>query len=120
MESEVSQALSPYAFWLLPALYGALGALLFHLRIILDPRLRDPQGIRIVHRITSGILAGMILAWFWVPDTTIGGQLGEIGLGLFTLAFVFGFSLDVFFSLLERLVAPTTAAIDKVGSAKPA
>ncbi|KUM24970.1 hypothetical protein AU467_28010 [Mesorhizobium loti] len=60
----LSEVLSPYALWILPALYGALGGIMFHMRMILNPLLPNPTLARLIHRIALGALAGMILAWF--------------------------------------------------------
>jgi hypothetical protein len=121
MKTRLAGIMTPYAFWILPGIYGALGALIFHLRLLLDPRLPNPEWFRIVHRVALGSLAGMILAWFWLPDTTIGSELANVGFGLFSLAFVFGFSLDVFFAMLDRFVSLSVSAMGKVGAdqAKP-
>ncbi len=116
LRTSLERIMSPYAFWILPGIYGALGALIFHLRMLLNPLLPNPAGFRIIYRVALGALAGMILAWFWLPDTTIGGEIASVGLGLFSLAFIFGFSLDVFFAMLDRFVSLSVAAMGKVGA----
>ena len=116
MKARLERIMTPYAFWVLPAIYGALGALIFHLRMLWNPLLPNPSALRIIHRVALGSLAGMILAWFWLPDTTIGSELAKVGFGLFSLAFVFGFSLDVFFAMLDRFVSLSVTAMGKVGA----
>ena len=112
----LSEVLSPYALWILPALYGALGGVMFHMRMILNPLLPNPTLARLIHRIALGALAGMILAWFMAPGTKLGGEVTGIGFSLFTFAFLFGFSLDIFFTILDQFVSMSVAGIRKFGS----
>ncbi|RWD50016.1 MAG: hypothetical protein EOS36_30755 [Mesorhizobium sp.] len=112
----LNAVLSPYALWILPALYGSLGAIMFHMRMILNPLLPNPTLARLVHRIVLGALAGMVLAWFLGPDTKLGGQASAIGFSLFTFAFLFGFSLDIFFTILDQFVSMSVTGIKKFGS----
>jgi len=112
----LGEVLSPYALWILPALYGALGGIMFHMRMILNPLLPNPPLSRLIHRIALGGLAGMILAWFMAPGTKLGGEVTGIGFSLFTFAFLFGFSLDIFFAVLDQFVSMSVAAIKKFGS----
>jgi hypothetical protein len=116
LSQKVGERVSPYALWVLPGLFGAIGAIIFHLRMILDPLKPHPSPFRIIHRVALGSLAGMVLAWFWVPETRYGMDLANIGFGLFGLAFVFGFSLDIFFTMLDRFVNLSNTAIGNIGS----
>lgn len=113
----LNEVLSPYALWILPALYGALGGIMFHMRMILNPLLPNPPLARLIHRIALGALAGMILAWFMAPGTKLGGEVSGIGFSLFTVAFLFGFSLDIFFTILDQFVSMSVSGIKKFGSA---
>lgn len=112
----LGEVLSPYALWILPALYGALGGIMFHMRMILNPLLPNPPLARLIHRIALGALAGMILAWFMAPGTKLGSEVTGIGFSLFTFAFLFGFSLDIFFAVLDQFVSMSVAGIKKFGS----
>jgi hypothetical protein len=112
----LGEVLSPYALWILPALYGALGGIMFHMRMILNPLLPNPPLARLIHRIALGALAGMILAWFMAPGTKLGGEVTGIGFSLFTFAFLFGFSLDIFFTILDQFVSMSVAGIKKFGT----
>lgn len=112
----ITDRLSPYLFWILPGLYGALGAMLYFMRSILDPLQPNPRWVRIVHRMALGALAGIIVAWFWQPLGGPGGDLGSVGFGPFTFAFIAGFSMDIFFTLLDRLVAVSVAGIGRLGN----
>ncbi|TPN82502.1 hypothetical protein FJ987_12400 [Mesorhizobium sp. CU2] len=112
----ISSVLSPYALWILPALYGAMGAIMFQMRMILNPLLPNPPLARLIHRIALGALAGMVLAWFFAPGTKLGDEVSGIGFSLFTFAFLFGFSLDIFFTTLDQFVGMSVAGIKKFGS----
>lgn len=103
--SRVNQVLSMYSLWILPAIYGALGATIYFMRSILDPLLPDPPTGKILLRVALGALAGIILGWFWTPDSVTANDIGSVGFSLFGMAFLLGFSIDVFFVMLERLVA---------------
>lgn len=116
LESTLKGLVTPYAMWILPGLYGAIGAMIFHLRMILDPLIPNPSRSRIAHRIVLGSLAGMVLAWFWVPETRFGAELSGIGFSLFALCFIFGFSLDIFFAMLDRFVKISVAAVGQLGA----
>lgn len=113
--TEVNEHCRLIGLWILPALYGALGAMIFYLRAILNPVLPDPPTARILHRAALGGFAGIIIAWFWTPAA--GNTLGfaNIGFNLFGLAFLVGFSIEVFFTILDRTVAALQGAVNRVG-----
>jgi hypothetical protein len=97
--------------WLLPGLYGLLGACVFlmrHLVMSHDRRyVRETSMLRefaILLRIALGGLAGIIIGWFWVPAGAGGGSAAlPISSIPFGIAFLAGFSIDMLFSLLDRL-----------------
>ncbi|MGB3338519.1 MAG: hypothetical protein WBA73_15200 [Devosia sp.] len=107
-----------YGLWLLPALYGALGAALFYLRMVLDPLQPSPQFRRVIHRVTVGGFAGVIIAWIWAPSAQISGEFQNIGVNLFFVAFLVGYSIDIFFAVLDRLVVSVTASVGRIGTAQ--
>lgn len=112
----VNDRIGPYALWLLPALYGAMGAMLFHLRLILNPLQPDPPLARLILRLSLGALAGIVLTWFVTPDSRLDLEVADVGFTLFGFAFLFGFSLDVFFAILDRFVAVSVASIQRLGA----
>jgi hypothetical protein len=114
--SGVQEIVGLYALWILPCVYGALGAAIYYMRSILNPLMPDPSFARMIHRVALGAFAGIILAWFWTPVADTGGDLANIGFSLFGAAFLVGFSIDVFFALLDRLVSVTVGAIGRMGS----
>ncbi|MGH7066470.1 MAG: hypothetical protein ACREFO_07630 [Acetobacteraceae bacterium] len=100
----------------LPALYGLLGATVFQLRAILNPLLPNPSAARLLCRLALGGFAGLSTALVFGPDA---GKVLEAsssyGIGTFGLAFLLGFSVDVFFSILDRLVAAASQAVSQPG-----
>jgi hypothetical protein len=107
------------ALWVLPGLYGALGATIYYMRRILDPTIRDPRIVRIVHRVALGAFSGIIVAWFWSPTAGLYADFAKVGLNLFGVAFIIGFSVDIFFAFLERLVQLGQRWIRQLGSSPP-
>lgn len=98
--------------WLLPWLYGMLGACVYLMRdFVLLGGLRrltqDPtllSMLALLLRVTLGGLAGIIIGWFWVPPP-ISGNTAAIPISSipFGLSFLAGFSIETLFSLVERL-----------------
>lgn len=117
LKKPIADIISVYSFLILPCLFGAFGALMYFMRQVLDPKAIDPPLHRTLHRVALGALSGMILAWLWNGMFSADGDLKAVGLGVFALAFVFGFSIDVFFALLDRLVRLSTSAVNRIGDA---
>ena len=101
--------------WVLPSLYGAIGAMIFHMRVVLNPLLPTPSVVRIVHRVALGGFAGIIIAWFWAPVSQKVPEFSSIGFNLFGMAFLIGFSIDVFFAFLDRAVSVIVGGINRFG-----
>jgi hypothetical protein len=103
--------------WLLPFLYGLLGACVFLMRkiVLADGVLQFYEELRLVNflsltlRVALGGLAGIIIGWFWVPDTTV-SSAGPLSISSvpFGIAFFAGFSMETLFSLLDRLNTSVT------------
>lgn len=101
--------------FILPALYGALGACAFVLRKfsydMRDGTLTTDSGIRYGLRISIGILSGLIIHWFVRPAE--GGDPGSAAtvgaavqnLSRYALSFVAGYGSEIVFNILDRLVA---------------
>ena len=106
--------------WVLPALYGMLGAVVFHLRRILDPATPELSWMRITFRVLLGGFAGIIVVWFWTPSASKLSQAEFVTLSSFGLAFLVGFSTDVFFRALDRLVDYLTQALSPPSSQRRA
>lgn len=95
--------------WLLPGLYGLLGACVYLLRDLIVARNKRIDSdnsvlttLSLLLRIALGGLAGIIIGWFWVPTPGAGG-LPQISSIPFGIAFLAGFSIETLFSLLDRL-----------------
>jgi hypothetical protein len=116
---QLQEVVNVYGLWLLPALYGALGASMFHLRRLLNPILPNPSPLRLIYRFTVGAFAGIIIAWFWTPDTTTASDAHHVGFSIFAVAFLTGYGIDIFFALLDRLLNALTSGIGQIGASKP-
>lgn len=114
---QINDKLQNYSSWILPCLYAALGTMIFYMRLILNPNEENPDISRVLHRIALAALAAIVLSWFWEPAFGGNTEFKAAGVGLFTFAFIIGFSIDVFFALLDRLVAISSGAVSKLGQA---
>lgn len=99
--------------WTLPALYGTLGAVIFYLRRFLDPAYPNPSTTALVFRIVLGGFAGIVVVWIWAPPSGNFGQLAFASIPSFGVAFLVGFSTEVFFQLLDRAVSKMQDALGK-------
>lgn len=88
--------------YILPLMYGLLGAFIFVLRSLLQQvrtltyTASREVGYRL--RLTLGCLAGMITGWLLKPE------MGDMALSPMALAFIAGYSIEVLFTLLDRLI----------------
>ena len=99
--------------WMLPGLYGLLGACVFLMRdLLLVNRPGKAQGdarivdlLSLLLRVALGGLAGIIVGWFWVPTSpTPSSSAIAVSSISFGVAFLAGFSIDSLFALLDRLI----------------
>jgi len=105
-------ALMTLATYILPILYGALGASAFIVRALAD-RIRAitytaESNVGYELRFYLGAVAGLSIAWFTSGDR-VADTADTVGtlesLSPLALAFLAGFSVELLFSLLERVVA---------------
>jgi hypothetical protein len=89
--------------WVLPLLYGVLGASVFLMRNMLETRTPNIDFFAALIRIALGGIAGIVIGWFWVPGASKNAELAVVTSAPFVLAFLVGFSIDILFSLLDRL-----------------
>jgi hypothetical protein len=93
------------AAYLLPALYGLLGACAFVLRQLSNDvstlRFADDSRVRYTLRLNIGVLAGLAVGWFVDPtqDGSVVANLSPLA-----LAFVAGYGSDLLFAVLDRIV----------------
>lgn len=106
-------ALNAFQGYLLPLLYGLLGALIFVLRTLLREiralTYNFDSDIRYRLRMTLGALAGMIVGWFLKPDDAE----ALASLSPMALAFLMGYNVDVLFSIMDRAIDSIKSQIDK-------
>jgi hypothetical protein len=102
--------------WLLPALYGGLGAIVYYMRHFLNRLHPDPKLTRVVLRVALGAFAGISVAWFWTPGFNEAMNVPNVSFGTLTFAFLLGFSIELFFALLDRLVHLATGAVSRLGA----
>jgi hypothetical protein len=103
--------------WVLPGLYGALGAMMYFMRWFLNQMRPNPGFGRVVLRVSLSTFAGIAVGWFWSPSLSENLAPNEITLGVLAIAFLVGFSIDVFFALLDRMVILANSAINRLGPA---
>jgi hypothetical protein len=92
--------------WLLPLLYGALGAFVFVVRTLSiqarDRLFRKEGLVALKMRIYLGMIGGLGIGWFWKDTPEKGTSLAA--LSPLALAFVAGYGVELFFTLLDKIV----------------
>ncbi len=93
-----------YFDWL-PLVYGLLGAMAFLLRSLArnarERLYRIEDTVANVAHLCLGAFAGLAIGWFWKGS---GGSDNEMALSPFAVAFVAGYSIDLVFTLMDRIV----------------
>lgn len=106
----ISTSLDLYSSWVLPMLYGALGSIVFLFRNLGNVRTPDLNSAECFLRISLGAVAGVAVGWFsHAPDQH---QL-DVATAPLALAFIAGFSTDVFFALIDKAIDSFRAALFK-------
>lgn len=101
--------------WLLPAFYGVLGALIYHLRAFLTDLRPDPTFTKVIVRVGLSAFAGTAIGWLWSPESGAFGDIPGVAVAPLTIAFLVGFSIDVFFAFLDRLVTIANRWVSGIG-----
>ena len=107
--------------YLLPLLYGILGAGTFVLRSlskeIEDETYSDDKGTQHVLRVSLGALAGILVGWFsfLIPNetTTFVGSISPLA-----IAFLVGYNIELFFLLMDRALFSITDRLKQSSSPK--
>ena len=107
--------------YLLPLLYGILGAGTFVLRSLSkeveDETFSDEKGTQHLLRVSLGALAGILVGWFsfLIPDetTTIVGSISPLA-----VAFLVGYNIELFFSLMDRALFSITDRLQRTAPTK--
>jgi hypothetical protein len=90
--------------FVLPLLYGFLGATCYALRTIAQKArdrvytLEDAAGFHI--RVWLGTIAGIAIGWFFQPEKATGAAV----ISPLALAFVAGYSVDLLFTAMDRVI----------------
>ena len=96
--------LNAFQGYLLPLIYGLLGAFIFVLRSLLleikSLTYAQDSDVRYRLRLTLGALGGMIVGWFLKPEEA--GAMAS--LSPMALAFMMGYNVDVLFSMMDKIV----------------
>jgi hypothetical protein len=102
-----TQVVNVLQVYILPLLYGLLGAHAYVLReLIRENRervFRTESETAYRMRIILGLLAGLAIGWFARPDPASSGIVAK--LGPFALSFLAGYSVEVLFSAMDRFVS---------------
>jgi hypothetical protein len=89
--------------WLLPFLYGLLGACVYVMRrLLFDTKAAVVENVVIVLRLALGALAGVAIGWFSASSNGPSTSLAASSFP-YMLAFLAGFSIDILFAVLDRL-----------------
>jgi len=103
--------------FLLPMLYGALGTCVYVLRVIytkMSERSFDPAHTgEFLVRILLGTLSGFTLQWMFFSEATSSGAKITPAI----LAFLGGYSVELLFSALDRVIATVKDMIPKSAAA---
>lgn len=105
MMAEIRATLNAYGLWLLPALYGSLGGLAYYMRRAINPVLPNPNVSQVLTRMVLAFTVGIIIASLWAQTIQANDVFKNSGLSLFAVCFIVGYSLNVFFHFLDRMVA---------------
>ncbi len=99
--------------YILPLLYGMLGAFAYVLRHIsfsIRSRTYTHQTLSdYLLRVTMGCISGFVIAWFIVsPASENGSQTANmmVSLSPFAIAFVAGYSIELLFSFMDKIISP--------------
>ena len=111
------QVLAVLQGYLLPLLYGWIGAAAYALRSLArearERLYRRENDTAYTLRIFLGALAGLAIGWFLRPEDVSGFK----ALSPFALAFVAGYSVDLLFTFLDKIVnafsAPQNVSVTK-------
>jgi hypothetical protein len=98
--------------WVLPLLYGMLGAMVFVVRTLSmqarDRLFRKEALVILSLRIYLGMISGLAIGWFWTASPPVSSAAGAVSittLSPFALAFVAGYGVELFFSLLDKILS---------------
>lgn len=102
--------------WWLPLLYGALGAMVFVVRTLSlqarDRLFRKEALVALNLRVYLGMISGLAIGWFWnhnAEGIPAASPVSISALSPFALAFIAGYGVELFFTLLDKIVSAFTS-----------
>lgn len=98
--------------WILPLTLGFLGATIFMMQNVANVRTPAVEWHSLAMRIAMGGIAGVAAGWFVGGDMIKLPEASPISIS-FALAFLTGYSIDIFFQALARLSATVTQNLSK-------
>ena len=103
LKLQAEYVLSAISTYMLPLLYGLLGAFAFVMRRLSAEikALQFTEGSKTNYRLrlSLGALSGLVIGWFLSPDS-----LSIEALSPLALAFLAGYSVELLFTIMDRLV----------------
>ena len=102
--------------WLLPSLYGAFGAMIYFMRVFINPLYPNSSFSTVMLRVILGAFTGIFVVWFTSSSGINPAGTLNLSFGSLFLAFIFGFSIDVFYGVLDNLARSVGDSITKIGS----
>ena len=115
------EVLGIFQIYLLPLLYGWVGAMAYVLRRMIkgiqEMTYRPGYDVEFSLRVYLGVLAGVAIGWFFKPEATnAAGEVSFASLTPFALSFVAGYSVELLFTAMDRMVGAFT---EKKSSSAP-
>lgn len=99
----IKERIALYTEWILPFLYGLLGAMLYMMRTVGNIRLPAMHSMSILMRIALGGMAGIVMGWFAIGDPGGRQQVSSAVAWPFVLAFISGYGIEALFVILDRM-----------------
>jgi hypothetical protein len=103
--------------YLLPIFYGLLGSCTYILRVIaseIDKQIYVREhDIQYALRILLGTFAGFVIGWFISSDAEMQIGFSPAKLSPFAIAFVAGYSVELLFTLLDKIVSVYSSGGEK-------
>lgn len=100
----IQQRINLQTVWVLPFLYGLLGACVYIMRrLLFYAKEAFVENVVMLLRLALGALSGVVISWFAVPGTGGTTAIIQASSWPFAIAFLAGFSIDNLFFLLDRL-----------------
>ena len=93
--------LTLFGTWLLPGLFGMLGAFVFHMRRYLSTAVPNPNWLHVVYRVALGAFGGILVVALFYPSAPKGTEMVFTTSSAFAVAFLVGYSLDIFFMIID-------------------